>query len=392
MGKRAFFVLFLGLLVGTPAFAARTILYYEYECCRDITEGEFAILYVEGLKLREPAQGWTVQSAAAALSSLGHQPQGGWVLSRFLSEAVMARLLKNSPFYRKPFTEPDFQKSDTHVTISRARSVMPGDEGITQGEFAILLAEALRLPGPPSGLSADSAIAALSSQPVPIRPAMGWKPNVQLREGEMMQILAPTQFRPMSIDPNLVVSTLQAYSILFGKFEIATQGYFGLFVVNSLGIPPPPGGWTQDEALKYIKNRFGVDSGYGWNAGAPLCRETFDNALRQIITHLQPTTPAPQPPQPFARSRGGRPSISSGFGQPFASVSFSYDGDWPDGQDNPGGKSQKDTENFLNSIRKSRLIPADPCAIIPAQSLLTLRQPQDNNCLPCASAPCPPCP
>jgi hypothetical protein len=385
---RTLFVLLLGLLVAKPAFASRTILYYENECCRYITEGEFAILYVEGSKLKEPAQGWTVQSAAAALSSLGHQPQGGWVLSRFLSEAVMARLLKNSSFYRKPFTDPDFQKSDTLVTIARARSAMPTNDGLTQGEFAILLAEALKLSGPPSGWSMDTAIAALSSQPVPIRPAAGWKPNAQLREGEMMQILALTQFRPTSIDPNLVVSTLQAYSLLFGKFEIATQGNFGLFIVNSLGVPPPPGGWTADEALKYIKNRFGVDSGYGWSAGAPLCAESFNNALRQIVMQLQPTTPVPRSPQPLAGSRVGISPFLPGDGHSFAGMSSYYEGEEIQGQTSFSGKNSKDLGRFLDSIRKSGL-GADPCAIIPANFRLA---PEQAPCPPCASPPCPPCP
>ena len=94
------------LLAGAPVFAARTILYYENECCRHITEGEFAILYCQGLKLREPLQGWTVQTAAAALTSLGHQPAGGWILSRFPvrsghgAPAAKFSLLPQ-PFYRQ---------------------------------------------------------------------------------------------------------------------------------------------------------------------------------------------------------------------------------------------------------------------------------------------------
>jgi hypothetical protein len=63
--------------------------------------------------------------------------------------------------------------------------------------------------------------------------------------------------------PKMVIPSLQAYSLLFGKYEIATEGHFGLFVVNALGIMPPAGGWTQEKALKYIEMQYGVQSGYG---------------------------------------------------------------------------------------------------------------------------------
>jgi hypothetical protein len=369
-----------------PAFATRTILYYENECCRYITEGEFAILYVAGLKLREPAQGWTVQSAAAALSSLGHQPQGGWVLSRFLSEAVMARLLKNSPFYRSPFADPAFQKSDTLVTIANARSALPGEEGLTQGEFAVLLAEALKLPGPPSGWSENSAIAALSSQPVAIHPIAGWKANAQLRESEMLQVLAPTRFRPTSLEPNMVVSTVQAYSLLFGKYEIATEGHFGLFVVNSLGVQSPPGGWTQEEALKYIKNRFNVESGYGWNAYAPLCAKTFYQALHQIIARLQPAAHAsPQPNRPVAGTKKTATALYSGFVGPLAGEIGNASSS---PQNEERNRKSSAVEDYLNSIRHGGLIPADECAIIPAQGLLAMKQ-REPFCSDCTPPPPP---
>ncbi|HYK88645.1 MAG TPA: hypothetical protein VE398_07735 [Acidobacteriota bacterium] len=367
-------VLVLWIVATVPAYAARTILYYENECCRYITEGEFAVLYVEGLKLGEPAQGWTVQSAAAALSSLGHQPQGGWVLSRYLSESVMARLLRNSPFFRKPFSDPAFQKSDALVTIAGARSALPGDEGLTQGEFAVLLAEALKIPGPSSGWSTGSAIAALTGQRVPIQPAAGWKQNAQLRESDMLQILVPTRFRPTSLDPSMKVSTLQAYSLLFGKFEIATEGHFGLFVVTALGAPAPPGGWTQEEALRYIKERFGVDSGYGWNASAPLCAKTFDQALRRIIEQLQATAPVSQQASSAGPQKAGSPKAGVDKDQPTAQEST--------------GRSGAPSEEYLKSIRRNGLIPSDQCAIIPAQGLLSLRR-GESPCTDCVPPPPP---
>lgn len=176
-----------------PAFAAKTILYYDSECCRNITEGEFAILYCQALNLREPGQGWTVQSAAAALSSLSHQPEGGWVLSRFLTESSMSRLLRNSSLSRKPFNEQNFQRSTQFVTIANARAVAPANDAITQGEFAVLLARALNIPAP-ARPSSEGAIKLLLSQPLPVKPIAGWQPDAPLHESEMLRFLRRLPF------------------------------------------------------------------------------------------------------------------------------------------------------------------------------------------------------
>ncbi len=360
----------LGTLLATPAFAVRTILYYENECCRDITEGEFAILYCQGLKLQEPAQGWTIQTAAAALSSLGHQPPHGWVLSRFLSEAVLAKLLENSPFYRRPYTEPEIQKSDRLVTIARARSAVPADDGLTQGEFAILLATALRLPIPADS-SPETAIKALSSLSVPARPIRGWNSAARLVESDMTQILLPTPFRSTNIDPAMEISAAQAYSLLFGKYEIATQGHFGLFIVQALGTPPPPGGWTAPKALDYIQKEFGVGDELGWNPGAPLCTQTFESALRQILTKVRLSAP-PQPktglrllgderlaavPVSYDRTRSQEEN-DSGAGIPDPSM-----------QNQPAPSSGREVDAIINEARRNGQIPQDGCATVPAQGL-----------------------
>jgi hypothetical protein len=342
---RTIAAMFSILLSAAPAFAARTILYYENECCREITEGEFAILYAQGLRLREPAQGWTVQSAAAALSSLGHQPAGGWVLSRFLTEKVMSRLVMNSLFYRKPFTEPAFQKSELTVTVSKARSVFPPDDGITQGEFAVLLAEALKLPSPGSGWKPESAAAALAAQAVPLRPTGGWKIAEILKEGDFLQILAPTQYRPAPVNPAAPVTTLQAYSLLFGAFEVATEGDFGLFLVDALGAAPPPGGWNKKNALEFIQREFNVEGGYGWNPASPLCTEVFENALRIILSKLHKTGTAPSPPAAKRPAGGATPSQAA---------------------------PNANAEGLIREVRGSGLIPSDRCAIIAAQGLLQL--------------------
>jgi hypothetical protein len=378
----------IALFMATPLFAARTILYYENECCRNITEGEFAILYVVGLKLQEPAQGWNEQSAAAALRDLGHQPPGGWVLSRFLSESVMAHLLKNSPFYRKPFTEASFQKSKTLVLISKARGVVSGNEGMTQGEFAVLLGEALGLQAPRGGWTSESAIASLMSQPTPIHPAQGWKPSELLTETVMQQILVPTAFRSTSIDPKMVVPALQAYSLLFGKYEIATEGHFGLFVVNALGVMPPAGGWTQEKALKYIETQYGAQSGYGWSVGAPLCADTFDQALRQILVKVQQTSSISPTKSSFFSTFLERAPFSRSSVSP-SSFGFAAQAEGSRGGSISATDKQKETEEFITSLRRSGMIPSDKCAIIPAQGLVELK-PAEPPCIDCQPTPASP--
>jgi hypothetical protein len=383
------------LLIAAPAFGARTILFYENECCRYITEGEFAILYSQGLRLPEPAQGWTVQAAATALSSLGHQPEGGWVLSRFLSEMVMARLLKNSPFYRKPFTEPAFQRSLVLVTFSRARSVFPPDEGITQGEFAILLAQALKLPSGPFGWTAERAAVALSARSVPLRPASGWNVSEILREAEYLQILAPTQYKPAAVNPATAITTLQAYSLLFGRFEIATEGDFGLFVVKALGVAVPVGGWNKLAALEYIKKEFNIDNGYGWNAAAPLCAEVFENSLRQVLLQVKPTGSAPGIPDGADGVHYIEHSLLTHYEQmeygDTCAACGRIGGDSQRGGSQPATQAPNSSvEGFLKEVRRSGLIPSDRCAIIPVQGLIRLTTgappPEEPNKSPASSS------
>jgi hypothetical protein len=362
---RIVIALLAGLFIATPLVDARTIFYYENECCRTITEGEFAVFYAQALKLREPAQGWTLQTAAAALSGLRHQPEKGWILSRFLSESVMAGLLQNSPFYRKPFNTEEFQKSNILVTIAKARGVFPVDDAITQGDFAILLVQALNLPR--GRESAETATKTLASQPTPIGPTGGWQINAPLKESTMAQILASTAFRNTSIDPNIEVTPVQAYSLLFQKFEIATEGHFGVFLVKALGVPEPAGGWTKRAALDFVKTEFGVDSGYGWSPNAPLCVETFENALRKILLQLKKGGSAPGKPGngSFALAL---PVSSQGSQTAFGEFGFAE----PQAQSDAASKRNKQVEAFLNDLRHNGLIPADRCATMPKVALMTI--------------------
>jgi len=368
--------LLLSLLVASPVFAARTILYYENECCRNVTEGEFAIVYAQALKLHEPAQGWTVQSAAAALSAIGHQPDKGWVLSRFVSEGVMAGLLRNSPFYRKPFDTEQFQRSNLMVTVAKARSALPVEDAITQGEFAILVAQALNVPAPKGGWSSESASKALSAQPIPLSPTKGWQLNAPLKEVDMIKILAPTTFHPTSVDPNLEISPVHAYSVLFGKFEIATEGHFGVFLAKAIGAPEPAGGWSKRGALDFMKREFGVENAYGWSPDAPLCVDVFENTLRKVLLQLKSGAPSRQ-------TNGGRALLAMPqAGDAGAVLLAGAAGTFTDFGMNEGpaqaadaAKRNKEVESFLNDLRRNGLIPTDRCATMPAQALLAAAAP-----------------
>jgi len=367
-----------GLLIASPVFAARTILYYENECCRNITEGEFAILYSQALKLHEPAQGWTVQTAAAALSAIGHQPDKGWVLSRFLSESVMSGLLRNSSFFREAFDTEAFKTSNLLVTIAKARSAFQVQDAITQGEFAHLLVTALNLPAPKGGWTPERAIKALSSQPTPISPIKGWQVDAPLKEADMIKILASTPFRSTAIDANLEISPVQAYSLLFGKFEVATEGHFGVFLVKTLGVPEPAGGWSKQAALDFIKTEFGVDSGYGWTPNAPLCAQTFEKTLRKVLLQGKSRNGAPAKHPNNGLASPAVPNDENASAAPFAGAAeaFAEFGTMQaTKQSGDAAKRNKDVESFLNDLRRGGLIPSDQCATIPAQALLGVAAP-----------------
>ena len=372
MKRRAVLFLFaLCALACAPAFAARTILYYDSECCRNITEGEFTIIYCQALNLHEPAQGWTVQSAAAALSSLGHQPDGGWILSRFLTESAMSRVLRNSKLYRRPFSEQEFQRSTKLVTVANARNAVPTDVAITQGEFAILLVRALNIPAP-ANPTPDAAIRLLLAQPLQVKPVAGWQADAPLHESEMLEILSATPIRASSVDPTAEISALQAYSLLFGKFEIATQGHFGLYIVEALNVQPPEGGWTTKKALDYVEKEFGVSGRYGLNRNAPLCADFFLDSLRSIL--LKIWQPANTPPQgkgasamlrvlKLAFPRGSAvAALDLGF-SPSAAFEFAPQPQKP----KSGGPSPKDVDRFINEVRVSGLLPSNQCQPVAAQ-------------------------
>ncbi len=357
-------------IVAVPAFAAKTILYYDSECCRSITQGEFAILYCQALGLKEPAQGWNVQTAAAALSSFGYKPEGGWVLPASLTEGVMSRLVRNSKLDRKQFDGADFRRSNKPVTIANARAVVPDDDAITQGEFAVLLVRALNLPAAANPVPAAAA-KLLASQPVPIRPLEGWQVDQPLHEAEMLQILSATPIRASSVDPTAEISPLQAYSLLLGKFEIATQGHFALYIVEALNVPPPAGGWSMKKALDYVEREFGVSSGYGMHRNVPLCADFFVNSLRGVLLKTWQPANTPAPPKGaaalfrlFGKATGS--TVGLEVFDTFSEFHGSFEFVPLQGSSSavPGAK---DVDAFIKDVRSSGLLPANRCQPVAAQ-------------------------
>ncbi len=371
MREKAWFILVAVIFsAAAPAFAAKTILYYENECCRNITQGEFAILFCQALGLREPAQGWTVQSAAAALTTSGHQPKGGWGLSSVLTEADMSGLLRNSKFDRKPFNQAEFRRSRKPVTIANARTAAPSDEAISQGEFAVLLVRALNLP-PPGNPSPFEAASILASRPIPVKPLAGWQVDQPLREAEMLEILASTPIRASSVDPTAGISALQAYSLLLGKFEIATQGHFALYIVEALNIRPPAGRWTIKSALERVGKEFGVGGGYGMHPNVPLCGDFFVNSLRDILLKTgQPPGAPPQARGPFALLRMLRRAAgpAAGFEPPGLVSALPVSLDFGPLQRSSSSQSRgKDVDAFIRDVRESGLLPSNKCEPVAAQ-------------------------
>ncbi len=370
--RARFWFIFITIIVvaALPAYAAKTILYYDSECCRNVTQGEFAILYCQSLGLREPAQGWTVQTAAAALSALGHQPDGGWVLSGFLNQGAMSRLVRKSKLNRKEYEQAEFKRSTKPITIADARAIAPAEDAITQGEFAILLARALNVPGP-ANPSPAAAAKLLSAQPLPIRPLAGWQVDQPLREAEMLEILSATPFRASSVDPTAEISSLQAYSLLLGKFEIATQGHFALYIVEALNVPPPSGGWTMKKALDYVQKEFGVNSGYGMQRNVPLCADFFVDSLRGVLMKVS------QPANGSAPSKGAS-ALMRLFGKvtdptigldsldlsSTLRASFAFA---PLQAGKSSTSSAKDVDSIIKDVRSSGLLPSNKCQPVAAQ-------------------------
>lgn len=85
-----FFVLFMALPV---LVSAQTAGANKAESERIITQGEFAVLYCQHIRLTPPIDGWTPESGVAAMSDQGINPTEGWDAEADLIERVMIELV-----------------------------------------------------------------------------------------------------------------------------------------------------------------------------------------------------------------------------------------------------------------------------------------------------------
>lgn len=84
-----------------------------------ITQGDFAVLYAKAIALKEPAEGYTPQTASEWLSSFKNPiaPVEGWVLDEALTEKVMVHLVKRVGVFISP------SNPDALVTVAKANLV-----------------------------------------------------------------------------------------------------------------------------------------------------------------------------------------------------------------------------------------------------------------------------
>ncbi|MDD5544204.1 MAG: hypothetical protein PHX83_13615 [Acidobacteriia bacterium] len=299
-----------------------TILYYPtQECCQPLTEGEFAILYAQGLGLPEPTEGWTVQSASAALTDrLKFVPvkrqwdsehktytykRRGWHLSDFLTEEVFFDALKaseNPKFDRKPFTNgfnaPDLTQRivstpdgyfelnytagdpDAQVRLPEVRAAVMKCDCITQGEFASLFAQKIDLD--PRVLTWSPGLAANELLAKCYYPRGGWQLNKCLTNEDFFNLLKGTEFdlrTGQAVDPNGFVTPLQALAVL-EKQPFTTEAELAILFANRIGMRPPPGGWTADAAIQRLSG-YDLSPSYGWVQCVPGCAADFEKLLKR---------------------------------------------------------------------------------------------------------------
>jgi hypothetical protein len=78
---------------------------------RAITQGEFAVLLVQFLKL-EPEREWTADGAVEALESSGIEPGAGWSAGEPLTESVLVELIRPA---QMPVLTPDPERQVTRL-------------------------------------------------------------------------------------------------------------------------------------------------------------------------------------------------------------------------------------------------------------------------------------
>ena len=126
--------------------------------------------------------------------------------------------------------------------------------------------------------------------------------------------------------------------------------------MQALGLPPPPEGWNNKNALAAVSREFGIEDIYGLNPNTPLCTEFFVNSLRQILTKVQ------QAPSAGGASPAEASRFAGGSRAPSASVPP------------PGGSRQPSpseaVEAFISESRRNGMIGTDVCETVPAKGIV----------------------
>jgi hypothetical protein len=317
-----------------------TILYYPtQECCQEITEGEFAILYAQGMQLAEPPEGWTVQSASAAVAEkLGWIPikrqwssdrksytykRKGWHLSEYLTEEVFFDGLKASKdpqFDRKPFTngfrkddlvtqltpntEGNFEllytagDPDEAVRIPKVRAAVTRCDCVTEGEFAALFAQKIQIDPRVRVWTADRAANELLAKCY--YPTGGWRLPECLTNEDFANLLRGTEYElpvAQAVNPHGYVSPLEVMAAL-EKRPVTTQGELAIYYANRIGLRPPEGGWTSEAAIQRLQG-YNLSPAFGWVQCAPGCAYDFEKFVKRAALPVLFALTGPQSCEPL---------------------------------------------------------------------------------------------
>ncbi len=252
------------------------------DCCRVITEGEFALFFVRALSLDPPSGGWSEERAVAALAHRGHAPDGGWHPRRLLTEAAMTQAVARTRFATRP-AAPRVTDGRAPVTVARARAVFTGGLPITLGEVASLVAPILsRQAAAP--LSPEDALALLVRRQI-LSPT-GWNAHTIVTEKtlrtilEKAQLLSPPTTNLFEELDALPVDYSRAVALVRENKSLLTQGMVALLLVKLSGMTTPTGGWTVERAIAELE-RFNARPEYGWAPTAPICRGDLVRLLRR---------------------------------------------------------------------------------------------------------------
>lgn len=259
------------------------------DCCRTITEGEFALFFVRALVLDIPPGGWSEELAVAALARLGYGPRRGWQPSRVLTEAVLREVVAGTRFAASPAARR-VTDAAAPVTVARARAVFTDGVTITLGEFARLVAETLSLQGISIGDEQD-ALALLVRRR--ILPPTGWSARDVVTEKTMRTILERARFLPpgqtdlFREGDALPVDYTRAVALIQQRRSLLTQGMVALLLVKLSGGAPPAEGWTVERAIAELE-KFHARPEYGWTATAPICRSDLVRLMRRAGVTVAP--------------------------------------------------------------------------------------------------------